>query len=200
MIKEDNTSSDNIKNEIQKQEETLIKEKDIFGDFSELIQPQQEEQDMMTCCEGRTKENNKDIKNTDTVNDIKYCSKTNIEQIKIDFFDNSCYVEIKQFHGKVIAINNKEKSFSARLVNMENKNDVLIGEFTESDIEQDDMSLYKVGAIFIWIFGKEKINGTLKKFSKIQFRKLLPWREKDIKRILEFGKKRAINIRNNSSK
>ena len=56
------------------------------------------------------------------------------------------------------------------------------------------MYLYKKGAMFTWIYGKEKANGTQKKISKIQFRKLSSWKKKDIERIKESGQNRAREI------
>lgn len=58
-----------------------------------------------------------------------------------------------------------------------------------SEINQEDMNLLKVGAIFYWSIGHELSKGQMRKISFIRFRRLPPWNPKQWDQALDLTNK-----------
>jgi len=142
--------------------------------------------------------NDKQI-NTLTENNKRIPKEIDIPKYTLSFIAkspllNSFYVNIREYNGEVISIEN-HGGFTANLVNVADSKDILQVEFNDSDIDERERYLLRVGALFIWIIGKEECNGTQRKISQLVFRRASSWTKRDIKRIEEVGKNRATAIR-----
>ena len=62
--------------------------------------------------------------------------------------------------------------FGAKLFNEKVGGTYEFGEFDISDIDDDDLDLFSIGAVFYWTFGYFKINGQIKKMSEIRFQRI----------------------------
>jgi len=74
---------------------------------------------------------------------------------------------------KGIVISQSEKTFVARLYDLNAGGTYEIGEFEKEDISPDDMNLFYDGAIFYWSVGYYMENGQSVKRSDIRFQRLI---------------------------
>jgi len=92
---------------------------------------------------------------------------------------------INKWEGIVSEIFEEEGSFSATLTDLNNggpKEEVTL---SFEEVSEEDMPLLKLGAIFYWNIGYEKLHGQVKKASIIRFKRLPEWTKKDWDQIMD---------------
>lgn len=99
-----------------------------------------------------------------------------------NFLDN---VNSKKFSKRIqswkgVIISYTDKTFSAKLYDLNAGGTFEIGEFEKEDISPDDLSLLSDGAIFYWSVGHYMENGQSVKRSDIRFQRLITLDENDI--------------------
>jgi hypothetical protein len=101
------------------------------------------------------------------------------------------FIALNEWEGIVMAINRDDKTFTARLIDVnEKKQQAEEGDFLIDDIRNDDMKLLCEGAIFRWIVGYEiKRRGEKRRSSQIVFRRLPQWTKREIEEADKEAKK-----------
>lgn len=88
------------------------------------------------------------------------------------YYTNKIFAkEVKVHKGYVTKIN--EDTFEARIYNSDLQGTYELAEFDLKDVDNDDNSLFSLGAIFYWTFGYYSVNGQIEKKSKIRFQRLV---------------------------
>jgi len=102
---------------------------------------------------------------------------------KIQKFLNK-FVAIQKWEGYVETVSGD--SICSRISDLTNPDDKHErAEFSFDDINEYDHDLVKPGAIFYWSIGHEEVNGTRKRASYIQFRRLPPLSTEEISQIAQ---------------
>lgn len=91
---------------------------------------------------------------------------------------------IQEWQGHVIEFIEKAV-FIARLKDLTNGGTDELVRLGLDEIVEEDLDLVKVGAIFHWSIGYERVLGELKKTSKIRFYRSEPFNEDEIKQALD---------------
>ncbi|HEY5370172.1 MAG TPA: hypothetical protein VIJ75_14410 [Hanamia sp.] len=86
--------------------------------------------------------------------------------------------KIQSWKGVIISYTNK--TFTAKLLDLDAGGTFEIGEFEKEDISPDDLNLLSEGAIFYWSVGHYMENGQSVKRSDIRFQRLITLDENDI--------------------
>ncbi|MEE1951357.1 hypothetical protein V0R48_20490 [Pseudomonas alcaligenes] len=109
-------------------------------------------------------------------------SKSNVEATRNKNIGRSreiCFLPLQEWEGVVLDIS--EDGFYSRLVDLSNPKIIEEGEFKQEDVSEDQLPLLRVGAIFRWSIGYERLpGGQRRKSSGIVFRRLPAWTSKEI--------------------
>jgi hypothetical protein len=90
---------------------------------------------------------------------------------------------LQEWEGRVVEI--KAETFTATLTDITARRDFEdeIAEFPVGDVSDDDILLFKPGAIFRWLIGYERHpSGTKRRASSVVFRRLPSWSATDLSR------------------
>jgi hypothetical protein len=91
------------------------------------------------------------------------------------------FIALQEWEG--IVIERKGDSFVARLHDLSDKQ--RIGEeeatFPVKEVSDDDLELLKIGAVFRWTIGFQKLGATKQRISQLVFRRLPQWTKRDIR-------------------
>lgn len=91
------------------------------------------------------------------------------------------FVGLQEWEGVVTQIH--DQVFTARLIDLTHRNPDEEGEFSTTEISEDDLDLIAPGAIFRWSIGVLKMPGGGKRpISQIVFRRLPQWTKRDLLR------------------
>jgi hypothetical protein len=84
-------------------------------------------------------------------------------------------INLQEWEGRVTDIS--ADTFTAALLDItaREKSEAEEADFPLSDISDDDHELLKLGAIFRWVVGYQKVGNTKERFSRIVFRRLPAW-------------------------
>lgn len=105
--------------------------------------------------------------------------------IPIFYYKDRIYERIRfrslqKWEGYIIGINLDDKTFTARLIDLMNNENVEEAEFFIEEIEPEDRELIEIGAVFYWNIGYYEAPDGRHRTSLIRFRRLPGWREQDI--------------------
>lgn len=99
--------------------------------------------------------------------------------VKADAAPRTSYFEpMQEWEGYVVSLNEKEKTFYARLVDKTafERHESEEATFSFDDVSESDKELLIEGAIFRWSLGYEKnASGTRRKISSVVFRRVPIW-------------------------
>lgn len=91
------------------------------------------------------------------------------------------FQRLQEWEGIVTQVNDKEETFTARLIDITNANNPEEEtDFSIDELSTDDMKMLNEGALFRWVIGYDINNGTKRKLSQIIFRRLPQWTKTDI--------------------
>ncbi len=95
---------------------------------------------------------------------------------------------LQEWEGYVQSVGDNE--FTASLFDITNKRNIEDEEadFFIDDLNEDDKSVLKPGAVFRWLIGYRWIGGTKERISKIVFRRLPQWTDSDLQAVQEKAK------------
>ena len=112
-----------------------------------------------------------------------YLDKKNLESYY--HIGNSTYAEEhSKMKGFIVSI--EDDVFHARIFDDGNHNGTYeMVEFDKMDVSEDDKDLFKIGAVFYWIFGRFFVNRQVKKISEIRFQRIAPLHPQEFDNIIE---------------
>jgi len=111
--------------------------------------------------------NTKPLKPTEIEKSLKVVSKSN-KPAKASTF----YHSVQQYEGTIQTIDENAGTFSASMTNIDEKDDILLAEFSFKDISfASDRELIRIGAKFIWLIGQEMEHGTITNIARFIFRR-----------------------------
>ncbi len=98
------------------------------------------------------------------------------------------YELLQEWEGYVQTVGSNE--FTASLIDwtQQRKTADEEADFSIDDLTEEDKKLLKPGAVFRWLIGYRSIGGTKERFSKIVFRRLPQWTERELRESQEKAK------------
>lgn len=105
-----------------------------------------------------------------------------------------CYVEVPRFVSlqkwECIVLDILDDAFTARLIDLTNKETDEEAEFSIEEIPEADLFLLKPGAVFYWNIGYEdSLSGQRTRSSTLRFRRLPVWRSEELAAAKQEAKK-----------
>jgi len=104
---------------------------------------------------------------------------------------------LQSWEGAVVAIDQAQDTFTARLYDLTNaSSDVSEAEFEVRDVSSNDIDLLRIGGVFRWMIGYRRHSyGQRERVSAIVFRRLPAWNQEDIQKAVAEGERLAAKLR-----